>query len=75
MPPAQSHAQPPAQPPPTIPPNSQTSGCLHLQPRGLSPNAPARVQVNVHGLSHSHSMPPAYKTAAEDLNKEDVIFF
>ncbi|XP_075944102.1 rho guanine nucleotide exchange factor 18 [Anarhichas minor] len=72
MPPAQSHPQPP-----TIPPHSQTTGSLqfHLQPQGLSPNSQAHVQVNAHGLSHSHSMPPPYKIATEDLNKEDVIFF
>ncbi|XP_028442929.1 rho guanine nucleotide exchange factor 18 isoform X2 [Perca flavescens] len=78
MPPAQSHPQPSIQPP-TIPPHSQSTGSLqfqpHLQPQGLSPNAQAHVQVNVHGLSHSHSMPPPYKIATEDLNKEDVIFF
>ncbi|XP_041791117.1 rho guanine nucleotide exchange factor 18 isoform X1 [Chelmon rostratus] len=74
MPPAQSHPQPCMQPP-AIPPHSQSTGSLqfqaHLQPQGLSPN----VQVNVHGLSHSHSMPPPYKINTEDLNKEDVIFF
>ncbi|XP_039666974.1 rho guanine nucleotide exchange factor 18 isoform X1 [Perca fluviatilis] len=70
MPPAQTHPQPSIQPP-TIPPHSQSTGSLqfqpHLQPQGLSPNAQA------HGLSHS--MPPPYKIATEDLNKEDVIFF
>lgn len=74
MPPSQPSMQPPA-----IPPHSQSTGSLqfqpHLQPQGLSPNAQAQVQVNVHGLTHSHSMPPPYKTATEDLNKEDVIFF
>uniref|UniRef100_A0A8C9ZNY5 Rho/Rac guanine nucleotide exchange factor 18 n=1 Tax=Sander lucioperca TaxID=283035 RepID=A0A8C9ZNY5_SANLU len=78
MPPAQSHPQPSIQPP-TIPPHSQSTGSLqfqpHLQPQGLSPNTQAHVQVNVHGLTHSHSMPPPYKIATEDLNKEDVIFF
>uniref|UniRef100_UPI0037E91E3C rho guanine nucleotide exchange factor 18 n=1 Tax=Semicossyphus pulcher TaxID=241346 RepID=UPI0037E91E3C len=74
MPPAQAHPQPSMQPPP-IPPHSQSTGSLafqsHLQPQGLSPNA----QVSVHGLTHSHSMPPPYKINTEDLNKEDVIFF
>ncbi|XP_042372648.1 rho guanine nucleotide exchange factor 18 isoform X2 [Plectropomus leopardus] len=78
MPPSQSHPQPSMQPP-TIPPHSQSTGSLqlqsHLQPQGLSPNAHTHVQVNVHGLTHSHSMPPPYKIATEDLNKEDVIFF
>ncbi|XP_036970389.1 rho guanine nucleotide exchange factor 18 isoform X1 [Acanthopagrus latus] len=78
MPPPQSHPQPPMQPP-TIPPHSQSAGSLqfqaHLPPQGLGPNAQAHVQVNVHGLSHSHSMPPPYKINTEDLNKEDVIFF
>uniref|UniRef100_A0A8C3B0V2 Rho/Rac guanine nucleotide exchange factor 18 n=1 Tax=Cyclopterus lumpus TaxID=8103 RepID=A0A8C3B0V2_CYCLU len=78
MPPAQSHPQP-SMPPPTIPPHSQSTGSLqfqfHLQPQGLSPNAHAHVQVNAHGLTHSLSMPPPYKVATEDLNKEDVIFF
>ncbi|XP_037324974.2 rho guanine nucleotide exchange factor 18 isoform X2 [Pungitius pungitius] len=69
LPPAQSHPQPPAQPP-AIPPSSQTPGSLHLQH-----NAAAHAQVNVHGLTHSHSMPPTYKIATEDSNKEDVIFF
>ncbi|XP_010730724.2 rho guanine nucleotide exchange factor 18 [Larimichthys crocea] len=78
MPPAQSHPQPPVQPP-TIPPHSQSTSSLqfppHLQPQGPSPNAQAHVQVNVQGLTHSHSMPPPYKVNTEDLNKEDVIFF
>ncbi|XP_070687927.1 rho guanine nucleotide exchange factor 18 [Pempheris klunzingeri] len=78
MPPAQPHPQPSVQPP-TIPPQSQTTGSLqfqsHLPPQGLSPNTQAHVQVNVHGLTHSHSMPPPYKISTEDLNKEDVIFF
>ncbi|KAA8589612.1 hypothetical protein FQN60_012977 [Etheostoma spectabile] len=78
MPPAQSHPQPSIQPP-TIPPHSQSTGSLqfqpHLQPQGLSPDAQAHVQLNVHGLTHSHNMPPPYKIATEDLNKEDVIFF
>ncbi|XP_051232524.1 rho guanine nucleotide exchange factor 18 isoform X1 [Dicentrarchus labrax] len=77
MPPAQSHPQPSMQPP-TIPPHSHSAGSLqfqsHLQPQGPSPNAQAHVQVNVPGLTHSHSMPP-YKMNTEDLNKEDVIFF
>ncbi|XP_068447495.1 rho guanine nucleotide exchange factor 18-like isoform X2 [Clinocottus analis] len=76
MPPAQSHPQP-SMPLSSIPPHSQSTSSLHfqshLQPQGLSPNA--HVQVNVHGLTHSHSMPPPYKIATEDLNKEDVIFF
>ncbi|XP_070764989.1 rho guanine nucleotide exchange factor 18 [Enoplosus armatus] len=80
MPPAQSHLQPSMQPPmqpPTIPPHSQSTGSLQFQPhlQGLSSNAQAHVQVNVHGLTHSHSMPPPYKINTEDLNKEDVIFF
>ncbi|XP_076582434.1 rho guanine nucleotide exchange factor 18 isoform X2 [Chaetodon auriga] len=78
MPPPQSHPQPSMQPP-AIPPHSQSAGSLqlqaHLQPQGLSPNAQAHVQVNVHGLSHGHSMLPPYKINTEDLNKEDVIFF
>ncbi|XP_044056209.1 rho guanine nucleotide exchange factor 18 isoform X2 [Siniperca chuatsi] len=78
MPPTQSHPQPSMQPS-TIPPHSQSTGSLqfqsHLQPQGLSPNAQAHVLVNVHGLTHSHSMPPPYKINTEDLNKEDVIFF
>ncbi|XP_054458240.1 rho guanine nucleotide exchange factor 18-like isoform X2 [Anoplopoma fimbria] len=78
LPPAQSHPQPSMQPP-SIPPHSQSTGSLqsqpHLQPQALSPNAQAHVQVNVHGLPHSHSMPPPYKIPTEDLNKEDVIFF
>lgn len=78
VPPAQSHRQSSMQPP-TIPPHSQSTGSLqfqsHLQPQSLGSNTPAHVQVNVHGLTHSHSMPPPYKTSTEDLNKEDVIFF
>lgn len=81
MPPAQPQPQPSMQPP-AIPPHSQSTGSLqfqsHLQPQGLSPNTQAHVQANVHGLTHSHSMPPPYKInteASEDLNKEDVIFF
>ncbi|KAI3368754.1 hypothetical protein L3Q82_025742, partial [Scortum barcoo] len=75
MPPAQSHPQPSMQPP-TIPPHSQSTVSLQfqsqLQPQGLSPNA----QAHVHVLSHSHSMPPPYKSInTEDINKEDVIFF
>ncbi|XP_049443520.1 rho guanine nucleotide exchange factor 18 isoform X2 [Epinephelus fuscoguttatus] len=78
MPLSQSHPQPSVQPP-AIPPHSQSTGSLqfpsHLQQQGHSANAQAHVQVNVHGLTHSHSMPPPYKIATEDLNKEDVIFF
>ncbi|KAI4787467.1 hypothetical protein KUCAC02_036446 [Chaenocephalus aceratus] len=66
LPPSMQHSQSPG-----MPPHSQSTGCL--QPPVLSPNA--QVQVNVHGLSHSHSMPPPYKMASEDHNKEDVIFF
>ncbi|XP_042272363.1 rho guanine nucleotide exchange factor 18 isoform X1 [Thunnus maccoyii] len=77
MPPAQPHPQPAMQPP-SMPLHSQSAGSLqfqpHLPPQGLSPNAQAHVQVNVHGLTHSHSMPPPYKINTEDL-KEDVIFF
>nr|XP_046247316.1 rho guanine nucleotide exchange factor 18 isoform X2 [Scatophagus argus] len=78
MPPAQSHLQPSMQPP-TIPPHSQSTGSLpfqaHVQPQSHSANAQSHVQVNIHGLSHSHSLPPPYKINTEDLNKEDVIFF
>ncbi|KAF3834787.1 hypothetical protein F7725_027345 [Dissostichus mawsoni] len=49
LPPSMQHSQSPS-----MPPHSQSTGCL--QPPVLSPNA--QVQVNVHGLSHSHSMPP-----------------
>ncbi|XP_029004831.2 rho guanine nucleotide exchange factor 18 isoform X2 [Betta splendens] len=77
MPPAHSHTQAPVQPP-SMPPHSQSTGALHFQshaqPPLLSPNAQTHVQVNA-GLSHSHSMPPPYKGTAEDLSKEDVIFF
>ncbi|KAL3047818.1 hypothetical protein OYC64_021897 [Pagothenia borchgrevinki] len=66
LPPSMQHSQPPS-----MSPHSQSTVCL--QPPVLSPNA--QVQVNVHGLSHSHSMPPPYKMAPEDHNKEDVIFF
>ncbi|XP_034567008.1 rho guanine nucleotide exchange factor 18 isoform X2 [Notolabrus celidotus] len=79
MPPAQPHPLPTVQPPSIPPPHSQSTGSLqfqpHLQPQGLSPNTQAHVQGNVHGLTHSHSMPPPYKINTEDLNKEDVIFF
>ncbi|XP_074524304.1 rho guanine nucleotide exchange factor 18 [Halichoeres trimaculatus] len=79
MPPAQPHPQPPMQPPSIPPPHSQSTGSLqfqtHLQPQSLSPNTQAYVQGSVHGLTHSHSMPPPYKINTEDLNKEDVIFF
>ncbi|XP_030584092.1 rho guanine nucleotide exchange factor 18 [Archocentrus centrarchus] len=74
MPPAQSYPQPSMQPP-IIPPHSQSTSALqyhsHVQPQSLSPST----QVNVQGLSHSHSMPPPYKLPTEDLSKEDVIFF
>ncbi|KAJ4943354.1 hypothetical protein JOQ06_005857 [Pogonophryne albipinna] len=66
LPPSMQHSQSPS-----MHPHSQSTGCL--QPPVLSPNA--QVQVNVHGLSYSPSMPPPYKMAPEDLNKEDVIFF
>lgn len=65
-PPATSSAplQPPGAP-------SHSVGSLqyqsHLQPPGPS--------AQLHGLSHSHSLPPPYKSHSEDLNKEDVIFF
>ncbi|CAJ1060618.1 rho guanine nucleotide exchange factor 18 isoform X1 [Xyrichtys novacula] len=79
MPPAQPHPQPSIQPPSIPPPHSQSTGSLqfqpHLQSQGPSPNAQAHLQGNVHGLTHSHSMPPPYKINTEDLNKEDVIFF
>ncbi|XP_029906256.1 rho guanine nucleotide exchange factor 18 isoform X2 [Myripristis murdjan] len=81
IPPAQSHTQPPAQPPTQIlnPLHSQSQNSLHFPPhlqlQGLSPNSQPQLQVHVHGLSHSHSMPPPYRTTTEDLNKEDVIFF
>uniref|UniRef100_A0A8C4EPS1 Rho/rac guanine nucleotide exchange factor (GEF) 18b n=1 Tax=Dicentrarchus labrax TaxID=13489 RepID=A0A8C4EPS1_DICLA len=58
----------------SISPHQQLPLSSHLQPQGPSPNAQAHVQVNVPGLTHSHSMPP-YKMNTEDLNKEDVIFF
>ncbi|XP_069006634.1 rho guanine nucleotide exchange factor 18 [Embiotoca jacksoni] len=78
MPPAQAQPQPSMQHP-TMPPHSQSTGSLHfqshMQPQGLSPNTQAHVQVNVPGLSHSHSLPPPYKIPTEDVNKEDVIFF
>ncbi|KAM7409860.1 hypothetical protein PAMA_001388 [Pampus argenteus] len=78
MPPTQSHPQPAMQPP-SMPLHSQSTGLLQFQPhlplQGVSPNAQASVQVNVHGVTHSHSMPPPYKITTEDLNKEDVIFF
>ncbi|KAM3619498.1 uncharacterized protein V6R79_009228 [Siganus canaliculatus] len=69
MPPVQSHPQ---TQPPSIPPHSlQFHSSLH--PPGPSGQTP--VQATVHGLSHSHSVPPPYKMNAEDLTKEDVIFF
>ncbi|KAK5870296.1 hypothetical protein PBY51_024947 [Eleginops maclovinus] len=70
LPTAQPHPQPPS-----MPPHSQSTGSLQLQPPALGPSAHAHVQVNVPGLKNSHSMPPPYKMAPEDLNKEDVIFF
>ncbi|XP_047443182.1 rho guanine nucleotide exchange factor 18 isoform X2 [Mugil cephalus] len=74
IPPAQSHPQPSVQPP-TMPVHSQSTGSVpfqaHVQQQSLSPSA----QGNVHGLSHSQSLPPPYKMTSEDLNKEDVIFF
>ncbi|XP_028259019.1 rho guanine nucleotide exchange factor 18 isoform X2 [Parambassis ranga] len=70
IPPLQSHLQSSG-----MAPHSQSTGSLqfqsHMQPQGL----PANAQVNVPGLSHSVTMPAAYKITAEDLNKEDVIFF
>ncbi|KAM7388212.1 hypothetical protein PAMP_024404 [Pampus punctatissimus] len=78
MAPTQSHPQPAMQPP-SMPLHSQSTGLLQFQPhlplQGVSPNTQASVQVNVHGVTHSHSMPPPYKITTEDLNKEDVIFF
>ncbi|XP_053178031.1 rho guanine nucleotide exchange factor 18 [Scomber japonicus] len=78
MPPAQSHPQPGMQPP-TVPLHLQSTGGVqfqpHLPPQSLSPNTQANVQMNIQGLTHSHSMPPPYKITTEDLNKEDVIFF
>ncbi|KAF7655363.1 hypothetical protein LDENG_00057330 [Lucifuga dentata] len=77
MPPVQSHTQPPTQALSSL--HSQSSSSVHfkphLQPQGLSPNPQAQIQGNVHGLSHSHNMPPPYTITTEDLNKEDVIFF
>uniref|UniRef100_A0A3B3UW71 Rho/Rac guanine nucleotide exchange factor 18 n=1 Tax=Poecilia latipinna TaxID=48699 RepID=A0A3B3UW71_9TELE len=43
----------------------------HLQPHSLSQIAQANAPLNVHGLSAT----PPYSLPAEDLNKEDVIFF
>uniref|UniRef100_M4AW38 Rho/Rac guanine nucleotide exchange factor 18 n=1 Tax=Xiphophorus maculatus TaxID=8083 RepID=M4AW38_XIPMA len=43
----------------------------HLQPHCLSQIAQANASLNVHGLS----VTPPYSLPAEDLNKEDVIFF
>ncbi|XP_043985337.1 rho guanine nucleotide exchange factor 18 isoform X4 [Gambusia affinis] len=43
----------------------------HLQPHSLSQIAQANASLNVHGLS----VTPPYGLPAEDLNKEDVIFF
>ncbi|XP_038163871.1 rho guanine nucleotide exchange factor 18 [Cyprinodon tularosa] len=43
----------------------------HLQPRSLSPSAP--LPLNLHGTGHSAT--PPYTIPAEELNKEDVIFF
>lgn len=63
----------PVVPPAAAPPHSHSVGSLqfqtHLQPPGPS--------AQLHGLSHSHSMPPPppYKSHSDDLNKEDVIFF
>ncbi|XP_034035736.1 rho guanine nucleotide exchange factor 18-like [Thalassophryne amazonica] len=58
------------------PPNMQkphTLSPLHLQ--GVNLNSPANPPINAQGLSHSVPLPPPYKLPAEDLNKEDVIFF
>ncbi|XP_054873483.1 rho guanine nucleotide exchange factor 18 isoform X2 [Amphiprion ocellaris] len=70
---SQKPVVPPAHPQPSMqPPHSQSAGSLQFQPPSVAPGS----QVNVHGLSHSHSMPPPYhKITTEDLNKEDVIFF
>uniref|UniRef100_A0A1A7YMC8 Rho/rac guanine nucleotide exchange factor (GEF) 18b n=1 Tax=Iconisemion striatum TaxID=60296 RepID=A0A1A7YMC8_9TELE len=57
----------PTHPPPSMPPHCQGSDPLQLQPTSHGPNA------QVHGLSHSK--PPPYSIATDDLNKEDVIFF
>uniref|UniRef100_A0A3P9PSW7 Rho/Rac guanine nucleotide exchange factor 18 n=1 Tax=Poecilia reticulata TaxID=8081 RepID=A0A3P9PSW7_POERE len=43
----------------------------NLQPHSLSQIAQANAPLNVHGLS----VTPPYSLPAEDLNKEDVIFF
>ncbi|XP_041646746.1 rho guanine nucleotide exchange factor 18 isoform X2 [Cheilinus undulatus] len=79
LPPTQPHPQPSVQPPSIPSPHSQSTGSLqfqnNLQPQGLGPNSQAHIQGNIHGLTHSHSMPPPYKINTEDLNKEDVIFF
>ncbi|XP_075878948.1 rho guanine nucleotide exchange factor 18 isoform X6 [Nelusetta ayraudi] len=71
-PPAAPAAPPaPGQPSAAPTPHSHSVGSLqfqaHLQPPGPS--------AQLHGLSHSHSLPPPYKNHGEDLNKEDVIFF
>ncbi|XP_056133243.1 rho guanine nucleotide exchange factor 18 [Lampris incognitus] len=71
MPPTQPYAQPPVQA--LNPLCSQSPNSLHFQPQGICPKP--QVQPQVHGLSHSHSMPPPYRITTEDLNKEDVIFF
>lgn len=53
--------------------HSQSTGSLQLQPQ--PPNPQTQGPLSVHGLSHSHSVPPPYQMTTEDLNKEDVIFF
>ncbi|XP_054608337.1 rho guanine nucleotide exchange factor 18 isoform X2 [Nothobranchius furzeri] len=57
----------PIHPPPSMPPQCQGSDPIQLQPTSHGPNT------QVHGLSHSK--PPPYSIATDDLNKEDVIFF
>ncbi|KAM4629512.1 rho guanine nucleotide exchange factor 18-like isoform 2-T2 [Polymixia lowei] len=79
IPPAQPHTQASAPPPAQAlsPLHSQSANTLHFQshhqPQGVGPNP--QTQGHVHGLSHSHSMPPPYRITSEDPNKEDVIFF
>lgn len=68
---AQSTPHPPSVHKPPMPPAPAPAPPTiqfppHLQPLGLAPNP--HVQVNAPG-------PPAYAITADDLNKEDVIFF
>ncbi|XP_054903492.1 rho guanine nucleotide exchange factor 18 isoform X1 [Poeciliopsis prolifica] len=67
--------QPHPPPPPVHHLHSQSADSLpfqpHLQPHGLGQIAQANASLSVHGLG----VTPPYSLPAEDLNKEDVIFF